>query len=681
MVIYFNYAITLQVTSLNFVSRTINPMEQSETEIVPITEGLKSKIVKLETDNKKLREEFDVQRAKLKDLFLQKEGELERKHKENQILSEQIDLLRSELNDSKSKLVLTGLTLQNSDDTDKRRTEEIASLQQLVHETVEESSSCKTFYTMEISKLQEMIEQLKSENSALKMELQHSPQLYHTQEQTSLAPSLMLSAVTKTLARKLGADSFTAQDSMEENMRKVDDDNHAQEDVEVLRSLVVPLEEEIKALKDKLRATDDQLQKCQQCRHTNTDVINGILCSYNWNQLFTSTNTSFDAHQSGIVPCDMCNNYETELVNEQKRTCEIKAKLIHAQKFTERYREELLKEIGFRKEIEEKWSEKKEQHKIQVAELMTRTECAEHDLKELQEYFKQTCNEVNQRLQLFTNDRETVQQELEKLQVENNHLVGKYSVHSQQLQSEIINLPDTVEELQEVVLKAHQDLIIAKVGKEVVEEQLNNLKVDNLLLKDQISNEIQIRGNLEKDCTTEIDALKTEILQLEKEKEVYLEMADKLKSLDKIHKATLVQIEQLFDEKRLQEDNINQLKAQVASLQKELDNSEAVQKDFVRLSQSLQVQLEKIRDSDTQVRWQFEEDVEECPSCRSTFNTVKRKKQHCCHCGQIFCTNCLSHTVLSGPNRRPSKVCDVCHTLLVNSSAPYFSTEAPHSPD
>lgn len=93
------------------------------------------------------------------------------------------------------------------------------------------------------------------------------------------------------------------------------------------------------------------------------------------------------------------------------------------------------------------------------------------------------------------------------------------------------------------------------------------------------------------------------------------------------------------------------------------------------------MQLEKIRDSDTQVRWQHEEDVDDCPTCRSSFGVTKRRKQNCRHCGQIFCVSCLSHTVLSGPNQRPSKVCDVCHTLLVKSSAPYFSTEVPHSPD
>lgn len=35
----------------------------------------------------------------------------------------------------------------------------------------------------------------------------------------------MLSAVTKRLVKKLGADAFTSQDTMEDNMRKVDSDH------------------------------------------------------------------------------------------------------------------------------------------------------------------------------------------------------------------------------------------------------------------------------------------------------------------------------------------------------------------------------------------------------------------------------------------------------------------------
>lgn len=40
-----------------------------------------------------------------------------------------------------------------------------------------------------------------------------------------------------------------------------------------------------------------------------------------------------------------------------------------------------------------------------------------------------------------------------------------------------------------------------------------------------------------------------------------------------------------------------------------------------------QVQLERIRQAGSEVRWQHEEDVEECPTCHTTFS-VTRKKVH-----------------------------------------------------
>ena len=46
------------------------------------------------------------------------------------------------------------------------------------------------------------------------------------------------------------------------------------------------------------------------------------------------------------------------------------------------------------------------------------------------------------------------------------------------------------------------------------------------------------------------------------------------------------------------------LRNKVTSLQVDLDNNVAVQNDFVRLSQSLQVELEKIRQAEKEVgRW------------------------------------------------------------------------------
>ena len=40
--------------------------------------------------------------------------------------------------------------------------------------------------------------------------------------------------------------------------------------------------------------------------------------------------------------------------------------------------------------------------------------------------------------------------------------------------------------------------------------------------------------------------------------------------------------------------------------------------------------------------------------------------------GKVLCKDCTSKTVYTGPNQRPSRVCDVCYTLLVRDSQPYF---------
>lgn len=39
-----------------------------------------------------------------------------------------------------------------------------------------------------------------------------------------------------------------------------------------------------------------------------------------------------------------------------------------------------------------------------------------------------------------------------------------------------------------------------------------------------------------------------------------------------------------------------------------------------------------------------------------------------------MCKECTSKIVYTGPNHRPSRVCDVCYTLLVKDSQPFFLT-------
>ncbi|XP_043270530.1 rab GTPase-binding effector protein 1-like isoform X2 [Venturia canescens] len=608
------------------------------------SDEMRLKIEKLETENGHMREEFNAQRAKLKELFLQKEEELKRRSEENTRLQEEIAKLRNEFDECKSQLVVASLTLENDVDAEKRKAqEEIQSLQQVVLDTIKESSLSRDQLENELQKFKSVVSKLEQENSLLKSQMTKDPQ--------SDGPQISLSTVTKTIARKvasqLGADALSlGSDNLEESMRK------AEEDAEVLRSLVVPLEEEIKALKEKLRSTDDELQRCKE-----SQVVQ-----------------KKSQETSSLGPtCDMCVNYEAQLVKIQTTAKELEIQLNDTMRMLHAQREDLAKEVEFRKGMEEKWNEKKEEHKIKVNELTMASQMAQQALCEIKQTYRQGQQGIMEELSTLTRAREEVQRHLYELQRENEMLVGKHSKHSQQLQSETINMPNDVEELHVSLLKTHEDLITARVAQEVAQEKEETLRYEIGLLREQMDQDNRMREQQEAIVASEIQQLKT---MVEKYRRDVRELAEKEEKLQRVEK----QLEEVTKEKNDASTTIAELRQRVASLQQVLDTSGEVQKDFVRLSQSLQVQLEKIRESGSEVRWQHEEDVDECPTCHSAF-TISKKKVHCRHCGHVFCQSCMTRTVNSGPKQRPSRVCGVCHTLLVRDTAPYFSQEPPHTPD
>ncbi|XP_043264629.1 rab GTPase-binding effector protein 1 isoform X1 [Colletes gigas] len=611
------------------------------------SEDLQEKVTRLESENAKMREEFNIQRAKLKELFLQKEEELKRRLQDNTCLQEENTRLKNELDEAKSQAVVADLKIENDILIEKRKAqEEIASLQRVIHETVEESSCSRKRLDAEINGLKATLSKLQEENALLKSQLPRDPPVD--------SPQISLSTVTKTIARKvvkqIGADALSlGPDNLEESMRKVK--RYAQEDAEVLRSLVVPLEEEIKALKEKLRATDDELQKCKEAQSLRKQRESG----------------SFEPM------CDMCANYEAQLVKMQANAKDMEKQLSDSERMLQAQKDDLAKEVEFRKEMEEKWNEKKEEHKIKVAELTVMSQTVQQTLTDLKKTFEHVQRNVKDELVILTRGREEVQRHLVALQKENENLVGKHSKHSQQLQSESINMPNNVEELHVSLLKMREDLITAKVAQEVAQEKEETLRYEVTLLQEQMEQESRVKKQEALALKNEISGLRT---QLDKYIRDHRSLAEREEKLDRLEK----QLDVVLKENKEAELKVAELRQRVTSLQQELDTSEAVQKDFVRLSQSLQVQLERIRQAGSEVRWQHEEDVEECPSCHTSF-TVTKKKVHCRHCGHIFCQSCLSHVVKSGPKQRPSRVCDVCHTLLVQDTAPYFSQEPPHTPD
>lgn len=134
-----------------------------------------------------MQNEFNTQRAKMKELFMQKEAEREKLQKESDEL--------------KTQLMVADLKLENEMLLkDQRAQEEISSLQQLVQDTIEESAT----YKAELERVK--LEQLRMQQQ----QLQQLQQISQPPESSGgLAPHV-LNQVKKTLGsvRKLGSDSL-----------------------------------------------------------------------------------------------------------------------------------------------------------------------------------------------------------------------------------------------------------------------------------------------------------------------------------------------------------------------------------------------------------------------------------------------------------------------------------------
>ena len=75
--------------------------------------------------------------------------------------------------------------------------------------------------------------------------------------------------------------------------------------------------------------------------------------------------------------------------------------------------------------------------------------------------------------------------------------------------------------------------------------------------------------------------------------------------------------------------------------------------------------------------WVPDELVASCTACDQSF-TMLRRRHHCRNCGQIYCSNCSSHTIRLGQfgYTKPVRVCDSCFVAITSLHAFHSSRDA-----
>ncbi|KAM3724719.1 Rab GTPase-binding effector protein [Dirofilaria immitis] len=382
--------------------------------------------------------------------------------------------------------------------------------------------------------------------------------------------------------------------------------------------------------------------------------------------------------EDDIIPtsCEMCHNYELNLTKMQDAERNLREQLSAAQHLIDRYQNELSGERLYRKEMEAKTATLCADNEKEVNIAKSENEEYAKKLTAFEERCLKLIEEQRNNIGLLKERLNMMKQKCRDLSSRYLKLLGTNRECSAKMREQKIELPQDIDQLQFLCLRLREELIETRAAKEHAEVML---KDEITTLEAQRKEDEMEKRRIEDDYTERVNGVSQELGFARSQLDSMKDASSKVEEMNKRMTEYMKVIEDLEKELQSVQKERNDLemtvalyKQKCATLQHELDTSEAVQKDFVKLSQNLQIELEKIRQAEQEVRWQFDEDVHACNQCESNFSK-NRNKLHCYHCGKIFCSVCLTATIPSGPHRRPAKVCQVCHTLLSRDSAPFFS--------
>lgn len=217
----------------------------------------------------------------------------------------------------------------------------------------------------------------------------------------------------------------------------------------------------------------------------------------------------------------------------------------------------------------------------QLSVLKSQVQTSETLLQDLQKSFSQSQNAVQSRLAELSYSQKRVCNELSKLKGEDTDVDENSlppcsptleAAHCEErLRIEIVNLQEQLETRTE-----ESDMLEVKLASLTVETERIQIQ------KEKLEAELQ-------ECRVEVQGLRLALSHLQKENKSHIQ-----------EKAALQQ-------------KCLEFRSQVISLHSQLDTSQAVQKDFVQLSQSLQVKLEQIRQAESlnQVKHILGEEIED----------------------------------------------------------------------
>uniref|UniRef100_A0A8C5GXM3 RUN and FYVE domain-containing protein 1-like n=1 Tax=Gouania willdenowi TaxID=441366 RepID=A0A8C5GXM3_GOUWI len=136
---------------------------------------------------------------------------------------------------------------------------------------------------------------------------------------------------------------------------------------------------------------------------------------------------------------------------------------------------------------------------------------------------------------------------------------------------------------------------------------------------------------------------------LQREQDNSSELRTQLQQLQGLH----AELQGMLQEKQQLQQTCEQQEQALQEMGLHLSQSKLRMEDFKEVNKALKGHA-----------WLKDDEATQCKHCHKEFS-ISRRKHHCRNCGDIYCNNCSSNELALPSYPRPVRVCDACHTFLL----------------
>ncbi|KAK2849346.1 hypothetical protein Q5P01_009180 [Channa striata] len=224
-------------------------------------------------------------------------------------------------------------------------------------------------------------------------------------------------------------------------------------------------------------------------------------------------------------------------------------------------------------------------------------------------------------------------------------------------QTEAMKLEQKINEMEKTMMELEQRLQHSEEKRKWNDQSDKDLRVELegkvCALQKQLTDLDTLRLGLETELRIEREQRQSLQKALQREQDNSTELRTQLQQLQGLH----AELQDLMQEKQQLQQTCEQQEQALQEMGLHLSQSKLKMEDFKEVNKALKGHA-----------WLKDDEATQCKQCQKEFS-IARRKHHCRNCGDIYCNSCSSNELALPSYPRPVRVCDVCHSLLLQRSS------------